>query len=64
LADQFRVPEAPPALAGAQYAIEYNEVKAIGHINGATRTPEQTTYGKFWYEFSDIGWNRIWAIRG
>jgi hypothetical protein len=32
-ADQFRVPEAPPALESEQYAIEYNEVKANGHIS-------------------------------
>jgi hypothetical protein len=61
-ADQFRVRRAPPALSSAQYAREYNEVKTIGHINSATRTPEQTAYGKFWYEFSDIGWNRITRI--
>ena len=61
-ADQFRVPEAPPALASERYARDYNEVKANGHITSATRTPDQTAYAKFWYEFSDIGWNRITRI--
>ena len=51
-ADQFRVPEAPPALDSAEYAAEYNEVKTMGSLNSATRTPEQATYGKFWYEVS------------
>lgn len=61
-ADQFRVPEAPPALASAQYALEYNEVKGIGDLHSVTRTADQTAYGRFWYEASDIGWNRITRI--
>ena len=61
-ADQFRVPSAPPALSSALYAAEYNEVKSKGHITSATRTADETAYGKFWYEFSDIGWNRITRV--
>jgi hypothetical protein len=61
-ADQFRVTEAPPALTSALYATEYNEVKAKGSLTGSTRTDDQTFYAKFWYEFSDIGWNRITRI--
>jgi hypothetical protein len=56
---QFRV-AAPPALASAQYAADFNEVKATGtKAAGAQRTLEQTQYAAYWYEFSDIGWNRI-----
>lgn len=61
-ADQFRVPEAPPALGSEGYAADYKEVKADGHLASITRTPDQTAYAKFWYEFSDIGWNRITRI--
>lgn len=58
-ADQFRVLEAPPALTSQRYAHDFNEVKANGSLTSVTRTTDQTAYAKFWYEFSDIGWNRI-----
>lgn len=57
--DQFRVAP-PPALASAEYAAAFNEVKAAGsNAADARRTREQTQYAAYWYEFSDIGWNRI-----
>lgn len=56
--DQFR-PGPPPALGSEAYAAAFNEVKAIGAKNSETRSPDQLAYAKFWYEFSDIGWNRI-----
>ncbi len=57
-ADQFRSPP-PPALASAAYAASFEEVKAFGSKTSAVRTPDQTAYAKFWWEFSDITWNRI-----
>jgi hypothetical protein len=55
---QFRsVP--PPSLTSARYTKDFNEVKEFGKVNSTVRTAEQTFYGKFWYEFSEIGWNRI-----
>lgn len=56
--EQFRV-AAPPALTSPEYLKALNEVKATGGKDGATRTPDQTHYAAFWYEFSEIGWNRI-----
>ena len=56
--DQFRSAP-PPALTGAQYAAAFNEVKAVGGKVSAKRTTDETHYSAFWYEFSDIGWNRI-----
>ena len=57
--DQFRV-AAPPALESDAYAVAFNEVKATGSkAADAKRSAEQTQYAAFWYEFSDIGWNRI-----
>jgi hypothetical protein len=56
--DQFR-PEPPPALASAAYATALNEVKVYGSATSVARSEEQTTFAHFWYEFSDIGWNRI-----
>lgn len=56
--DQFR--SAPlPALTSNVYAAAFAEVKAVGAKASQTRTPDQTAYAKFWYELSDIGWNRI-----
>lgn len=56
--DQFRM-EAFPALNSAAYTAAFNEVKAIGQKNSSTRSAEQTGIAKFWYEFSEIGWNRV-----
>jgi membrane-associated phospholipid phosphatase len=56
--NQFRSAP-PPALTSAAYAKDFNEVKAVGGKVGAKRSDDETNYGAFWYEFSDIGWNRI-----
>lgn len=56
--DQFR--SAPhPALSSKEYEKDFKEVKALGEKNSTIRNAEQTIYAKFWYEFSEIGWNRI-----
>jgi hypothetical protein len=52
-------PDGPPRLSGERYAREYNEVKDIGEQNSLTRTAEQTTIARFWYEGSPAGWSRI-----
>ena len=52
-------PNGAPRLTSKQYADEYNEVKAIGEKNSATRTVEQTSIARFWYEGSPAGWSRI-----
>jgi pimeloyl-ACP methyl ester carboxylesterase len=56
---QFRVAP-PPALTSAEYAAAFNEVKAVGsQAADARRSSDETQYAAYWYEFSDIGWNRI-----
>jgi hypothetical protein len=57
---QFR-PDPPRffKLTSARYARNYNEVKAIGELNSATRTADQSVIAMFWYEGSPTGWNRI-----
>jgi hypothetical protein len=52
-------PDGPPRLSGKAYARDYNEVKAIGEKNSATRTAEQTSIARFWYEGSPAAWSRI-----
>jgi hypothetical protein len=55
---QFRVAP-PPTLDSAEYTKAFNEVKRLGGKASIARSAEQTAYAAFWYEFSDIGWNRI-----
>ena len=62
-ADQFRFPEppavnSPRALADLE-EVNLEEVKAIGGSKSATRTAEQSEIGRYWYESSPQGWNRI-----
>jgi hypothetical protein len=55
---QFRsIP--PPLLNSDDYTRDYNEVKEIGKLGSALRTEDQSSYAKFWYEFSEAGWNRV-----
>ena len=56
--DQFR-PASHPALNTDAYTKAFEEVKAIGKLNSTNRSSDQTYYAKFWYEFSEAGWNRI-----
>lgn len=60
-ADQFR-PAPQPALDSTQYAAAFNEVASKGRIDSATRSADETSYAKFWYEFSDRGWNRVTGV--
>jgi hypothetical protein len=55
---QFRVAP-PPSLGSAEYAAAFREVRDVGGKDSTARTPEQTRYAAFWYEFSDAGWNRV-----
>jgi hypothetical protein len=56
---QFRVAP-PPALESSAYAAAFEEVKHSGSkAADAKRSADQTQYAFYWYEFSDIGWNRI-----
>jgi hypothetical protein len=56
--DQFR-PAPNPAVNTDTYLKAYEEVKAIGSVTSTTRTADQSFYAKFWYEFSEAGWNRV-----
>ena len=56
--NQFR-PGPYPALESEEYAKDYNEVLEIGRHSGSTRTEDQSSFSKFWYEFSEAGWNRV-----
>lgn len=56
--DQFRsVP--PPALNSETYSEAFNEVKNRGQLQSPVRTAAQTEQAQFWYEFSEMGWNRV-----
>ena len=46
-ASRFRT-AGPLALTSTRYAAEFNEVKALGALNGSTRTDAQTELGRFY----------------
>jgi hypothetical protein len=46
-ASQFR-PVAPIPLDSAEWAKDFNEIKAYGSLKSTTRTPEQTETARFW----------------
>jgi hypothetical protein len=58
---QFRV-KPMPSLTSADYTKAFNEVKNKGAKESKVRTAEETAIAKFWYEFSEIGWNRVTAV--
>lgn len=49
----------PPALESAQWATEFNEVKALGRATGSTRTDEQTYIAKWWQSAPVFTWNEV-----
>ena len=55
---QFRS-DGPDALASADYAEDYNEVKSLGAINSTTRTADQTTAAVFWQFAPVVLYNRL-----
>jgi hypothetical protein len=49
---------APDALTSSSYAREFAEVKALGALNSATRTADQTDQARFWAE-GPQPWTRV-----
>lgn len=59
--EQFRaLPQ--PDLQSSAYKKDFEEVKTLGEKNSSQRTSEQTRFANFWYEFAEIGWNRIGSV--
>lgn len=58
---QFRCTPHPELTSNA-YSQAFNEVKDYGKKQSTVRTADQTAYAKFWYEFSEAGWNRVARI--
>lgn len=54
---QFRA-QPPPALNSRAYARDYNEVKAVGALNGSSRTAEQTDVAHFYAGNTTVIWNQ------
>jgi hypothetical protein len=55
--DQFR-PDGPSALTSAEYAEDFNEVKAYGRADSTVRTPGQTETARFWADNTAVQWPR------
>ncbi|MEI9936295.1 MAG: vanadium-dependent haloperoxidase [Pseudomonadota bacterium] len=56
--EQFR-PAAPPAIDSAEFATAYLETKALGKIDSATRTADQTQIANFWKQPTHVPFNAI-----
>jgi hypothetical protein len=57
---QFRLPP-PNALASAEYAADYNEIKTMGVYSGSSRTADESEFVLFWAGNTPLYWNRIAA---
>ena len=60
---QFRT-AGPPPLTGAAYAADLDEVRRLGRVDSAERTPEQTLIARFWADGAGTAtppghWNQI-----
>jgi hypothetical protein len=55
---QFRPPP-PYALASAQYATDYNEIKIMGVFSGSGRNADQSELALFWAGNTPLYWDRI-----
>jgi hypothetical protein len=55
---QFRT-AGPPALDSAQWATDFNEVKALGSATSTVRTPDQTHIARFWQSNPVATWNAV-----
>jgi len=55
---QFR-PGPPPALASAEWARDYNEIKSVGAKQSAARSAEQTEAARFWTVVGPPSWNQV-----
>jgi hypothetical protein len=55
---QFRT-AGPAALDSAQWAADFNEVKALGSVNSTARTPEQTYIARWWQSTPVASWNAV-----
>ena len=51
--------DGPLPVTSRQYARDLAYLQSIGALASTTRTAEQSTIAKFWYEDSPLGWNRI-----
>ena len=56
--EQLR-PAAPPAITSSEFATAYLETKALGKIDSATRTADQTQAANFWKQPTHVPFNAI-----
>jgi hypothetical protein len=51
-------PGPPRGLTSAEYADDFNTVKALGRQTGSTRTDDQTDLARFWEGNASVHWNQ------
>jgi hypothetical protein len=50
--------DGPSALTSRAYARDFNEIKTVGSLHSATRTPDETSAAIFWQDHAFALWNR------
>jgi hypothetical protein len=50
--------DGPNALTSHRYAKDFNEIKTVGALHSATRTPDETSAAIFWQDHAFALWNR------
>jgi hypothetical protein len=53
------LPEPPPDLGSDTWAHDYKEVKSLGAVNSAFRTPQQTEQARFWLDHGASQYGRM-----
>jgi membrane-associated phospholipid phosphatase len=56
---QFRPEVGAPDLSSRRFARDFQEVKALGSVNSAIRTAEQTAIARFWIAAAPTIWNNV-----
>ncbi|HKC17235.1 MAG TPA: vanadium-dependent haloperoxidase [Steroidobacteraceae bacterium] len=56
---QFRAPRPYSSLKSLEYAMDVNEIAALGKAGVSARSPDQTAIAFFWFENGSFAWNRI-----
>lgn len=56
------LPPPPPTLTSERYTTDFNEVKTIGSVTSATRTPDQTLVARVWAGAPTFTRTTLWAV--
>ena len=56
---RWHIPVPPPSLTSETWTRDVNEIRAIGALKSAVRTPNQTDVARFWFMVGPRTWNPL-----